>query len=46
MSIKELLTKLKAAYSKAGLDCGDGLHPPASEQAIERVETHLAMPVP
>lgn len=46
MSITELLTELKAAYGKAGLDCGDGLHPPASEQSIERLETRLAMPIP
>ena len=46
MSIEELLTQLKAAYRKAGLDCADGLHPPAGEQAIECVATQLAMPVP
>jgi len=46
MSIKQLLTELKAAYHKAGLNCGDGLHPPASEQAIEGIATKLAMPIP
>jgi len=45
MPIKELLIELKAAYTGAALDCGDGLYPPASEDAIHQLEVKLGVPV-
>jgi hypothetical protein len=46
MPIRELLIELKAAYYDAALVCGDGLHPPATEEAIHRIEVELGMSVP
>lgn len=46
MSIKEQLDQLKAAYARTGLDCGDGLRAPASEEAIEQLGVRLGVKVP
>jgi len=46
MTVACLITELKQAYASAGLDCGDGLLPPADESAIDLIAEELAMPVP
>jgi hypothetical protein len=47
MSLKELLTELATAYAaNPSLDCGDGLLPPASEEAIQQAEVQLGLRVP
>ena len=45
MSIKELITELQTSYAHAGLDCGDGLLPPATLESILHIESQLALPV-
>jgi hypothetical protein len=46
MAVAALIAELKEAYASAGLDCGDGLLPPADESAIDRIAQQLSMPVP
>ena len=46
MAIKSLIAEAKQAYAAAGLDCGDGLLPPAREEDIAAIAAALALPVP
>ncbi len=46
MTVASLLAQLKQAYAAAGLDCGDGLWPPANERGIRALSQELAMPLP
>jgi hypothetical protein len=46
MSIASLIAELKRAYGSAGLDCADGLLPPAEQSALAFLAQELAMPLP
>jgi hypothetical protein len=46
MTIAELFKDLKMAYAKASFDCGEGLRPPATDEAIDQIELQLGMSVP
>jgi hypothetical protein len=46
MSITSLIAELKRAYASAGLDCADGLLPPAEQSARAVLAQELSMPVP
>jgi hypothetical protein len=46
MTIASLIIELKQAYAEAGLDCGEGLLPPASKTALDRMLTELSLPLP
>ena len=41
-----LLGRLWRAYAAAGLDCGDGLRPPARDAAIRNLARRLGIPIP
>lgn len=44
--IEALIAEAKQVYELAGLDCGHGLLPPASEDKIASIATRLSLPVP
>jgi cell wall assembly regulator SMI1 len=44
--IAALLEELKHAYSEAGLDCGEGLLPPADKVALDLMVCQLGLPLP
>jgi hypothetical protein len=44
--VESLIGELKQAYLQAGLDCGEGLLPPASETDIGRASDELDLPIP
>lgn len=41
-----LLGRLKRAYRAAGLDCADGLRPPAQDEAVDRLARRLGVRIP
>lgn len=46
MGIVSLVEEAKRVYAEAGLDCGEGLLPPATDSAIAAVGERLGLPVP
>jgi hypothetical protein len=46
VQIASLIEEAKRVYAEAGLDCGDGLLPPASEADVDAVGEALGLPVP
>jgi hypothetical protein len=40
------IEELKEAYASAGLDCGDGLLPPADKAALDELSHQLGLPLP
>jgi hypothetical protein len=46
VEVASLIEDAKRVYDAAGLDCGDGLLPPAPEAAIDAVGQELGLPVP
>jgi cell wall assembly regulator SMI1 len=46
VEIASLIDEAKRVYAEAGLDCGDGLLPPASEADIDAVGVELGLPLP
>jgi hypothetical protein len=46
MAVASLISELKQAYTSAGLDCADGLMPPADQSAIAMLAQQVSMPVP
>jgi hypothetical protein len=45
-AVASLIGALKLAYAEAGMDCGDGLLPPASKADLDRMAFELSMPLP
>lgn len=46
MELKSLIAEARQVYEAAGLDCGDGLLPPADEATVDGITTALSQPVP
>jgi cell wall assembly regulator SMI1 len=46
MSIAALIEEAKRVYAAAGLDCGQGLLPPADEDAGNALARELSLPIP
>ena len=46
VELKSLITEARQVYEAAGLDCGDGLLPPATEADIDSITAALSQPVP
>lgn len=46
MLVEALIAEAKAAYEKAGLNCGHGLLPPAAKDAVEQMALELSLPIP
>jgi hypothetical protein len=46
VEIASLIEEAKREYAAAGLDCGDGLLPPATDAAIDVVGQELGLPIP
>ena len=46
MAVAALVDEAKRVYADAGLDCGDGLLPPASDADIDAVGEELGLPFP
>ena len=46
MTVAALVEEAKRAYAAAGLDCSDGLLPPAPDADIDAVGEELGLPVP
>src|SRR4051812_11015290 len=44
--VASLIEEAKRVYAAAGLDCGDGLLPPAPEASISALGEELGFPVP
>ena len=44
--MKSLIAEAKRVYAEVGLDCGDGLLPPADGQSINTITATLSVPVP
>jgi hypothetical protein len=46
VEVASLVEEAKRVYAAAGLDCGDGLLPPASDPEIDSLGEALGLPVP
>ncbi len=46
MGLASLIDEAKRTYKAAGLNCGDGLLPPADKIAVDAIARALALPVP
>ena len=44
--IRALIDEAKSTYAAAGLECGDGLLPPADEASVEAIASSLSLTVP
>jgi hypothetical protein len=44
--MKALIEEAKRVYADAGLNCGDGLLPPAKKPAVDAIARALSLPVP
>lgn len=44
--MQALIAKAKDIYEKAGLNCGDGLLPPAGPDAVDEISSQLSLPIP
>ena len=46
MEVASLIEEAKRVYEAAGLDCGQGLLPPADKAAIDDLARELSLPIP
>jgi hypothetical protein len=46
VEVAALIEEAKRVYAAAGLDCGDGLLPPAADAAVDALGQALGLPVP
>jgi hypothetical protein len=44
--VESLIAEAKQVYAAAGLDCGHGLLPPATDAAVDGIALALSLPVP